>query len=209
MFSNSVEEAKVSAIVYIMAEMAKAQSLNIYGYLKFLLEHRLSKDMTDEQLEELVAWIENSNLSKNACELLQLAKRWSNFKIYRGIIWRLRLKHAHLSEAPQALAKCKDSVERVYLASDINAGFFREGLNVWFLELSDREKSYLAKAMGIQACLNYRAVYHQCEESFETMVALKQADHSKYQKKIRFYLKLDLLILDAFLFQTITDALRD
>ena len=43
--------------------------LNIYGYLKFLLEHRPSKDMTDEQLEELAPWSENSNLSKIACEL--------------------------------------------------------------------------------------------------------------------------------------------
>ena len=36
-----------------MVEMAKAHGLNIYEYLKFLLEHRPSKDMTDEQLVEL------------------------------------------------------------------------------------------------------------------------------------------------------------
>ena len=48
-------------------------------------------------------------------------------------------------------------------------------------------------------------MYHHCEEFLEAMVALKQADYSKYQKKIRFYLKLDLLILDDFLLHTITD----
>ena len=48
-------------------------------------------------------------------------------------------------------------------------------------------------------------MYHHCEEFLETMVALKQADYSKYQKKIRFYLKLNLLILDDFLLHTITD----
>lgn len=37
------------------------------------------------------------------------------------------------------------------------------------------------------------------------MVTLKQADYTKYQKKIRFYLNLDLLILDDFLLHTITD----
>lgn len=37
------------------------------------------------------------------------------------------------------------------------------------------------------------------------MVALKQAAYSKYQKKIRFYLKLSLLIPDDFLLHTITD----
>ena len=53
--------------------------------------------------------------------------------------------------------------------------------------------------------MNYRDMYHHCEES-ETTVALKHANHSKYQKKIRFYLKLDLLILDDFRLHTMTDA---
>ena len=39
-----------------MVEMAKAHGLNIYGYLKILLEHRPDKDMTDEQLAELTPW---------------------------------------------------------------------------------------------------------------------------------------------------------
>lgn len=36
-------------------------------------------------------------------------------------------------------------------------------------------------------------------------MALKKADYQKYQKKIRHYMKLDLLILDDFLLHTITD----
>ena len=53
--------------------------LNIYGYLKFLLEHWPDKDMTDEQLTNLAPWSEK----------LQLAKVWSNFKFDRSIICRL------------------------------------------------------------------------------------------------------------------------
>ena len=94
-------------------------------------------------------------------------------------------------------------MERVYLPSDINAtlsslDFIREGLNICILGPSDSGKAYLAKALGIQVCLNFRAMYHHCEEFLETMIALKQTDYSKYQKKVRFYLnlKLDLLILD-------------
>ena len=41
-----------------MVEMAKAHNLNIYGYLKFLLEHRPNQNMTDEQLAELAPWSE-------------------------------------------------------------------------------------------------------------------------------------------------------
>jgi hypothetical protein len=48
-----------------MVEMEKAHGLNIYGYLKFLLEHRPSKDMTDEQLAELAPWSEKLQSIKN------------------------------------------------------------------------------------------------------------------------------------------------
>lgn len=121
-----------------------------------------------------------------------------------------RLKRAHLSGGPQTLDNCKDSAERIYLPTDINStlaslDFIRDGLNVCILGPSDSGKSYLAKALGIQACLNYRAMYHHCEDFLEMMVALKQADYMKYKKKVRFYLNLDLLILDDFLLHTITD----
>ena len=92
LFSSSVDGANASAVVYTMVEMAKAHGLNIYGYLKFLLEHRPGKDMTDEQLAELAPWnfppiYQKSHV--NYSELLQLAKGWSNFIFYRTIIWRL------------------------------------------------------------------------------------------------------------------------
>src|SRR5699024_5424822 len=65
LFSSSVEGENASAVVYTMVEMAKAYDLNIYGYLKFLLEHRPSKDMTDEQLAELAPWSEKLQSIKN------------------------------------------------------------------------------------------------------------------------------------------------
>ena len=58
LFSDTVEGANASAVVYTMIEMAKAHSLNIYEYLKFLLEQRPSKEMTDEQLAKLAPWSE-------------------------------------------------------------------------------------------------------------------------------------------------------
>ena len=85
-----------------------------------------------------------------------------------------RLKRAHLSGGPQSLDQCKDSSERSYLPSGINStlsslDFVRDGLNVCILGPSDSGKSYLAKALGIQACLSFRAMYHHCEEFLETM----------------------------------------
>lgn len=65
LFSSSVDGANASAVVYTMVEMAKAHGLNIYGYLKFLLENRPNKNMTDEQLAELAPWSEKLQSSKN------------------------------------------------------------------------------------------------------------------------------------------------
>ena len=65
LFSSSVDVANASAVVYTMVEMAKAHGLNIYGYLKFLLENQPSKNMTDEQLAELAPWSEKLQSIKN------------------------------------------------------------------------------------------------------------------------------------------------
>ena len=65
LFSDSVNGANASAVVYTMVEMAKAYDLNIYGYLKYLLEQRPSEEMTDEQLSELAPWSEKLQSIKN------------------------------------------------------------------------------------------------------------------------------------------------
>ena len=70
-----------------------------------------------------------------------------------------RLKKAGLKGGPQSLNLCKDSKERSYLPSGITSTlssleFIKEGLNVCILGPSDSGKSYLARALGIQACLD-------------------------------------------------------
>ena len=65
LFSSSVDGANAGAVVYTMVEMAKAHDLNIYSYLKFLLEHRPTKEMTDDQLAELAPWSEKLQSIKN------------------------------------------------------------------------------------------------------------------------------------------------
>ena len=40
LFSDSVQGAKASAMVYTMVEMARAHDLNIYDYLKYILDQR-------------------------------------------------------------------------------------------------------------------------------------------------------------------------
>ena len=51
--------AQASAIVYSMVEMAKANGVNVYHYLTYLLEKIPTDKTGDEELELLAPWNEN------------------------------------------------------------------------------------------------------------------------------------------------------
>lgn len=125
-----------------------------------------------------------------------------------------RLRSAHLRGCPQELSNCVDSGEREYLPRGITGtlstlDFIDAGMNVCILGPSNSGnnsgKSYLAKAIGIVACNTYKVEYHHCETLLEEMVALKAADYSKCQKRMKKTCGAALLILDDFLLHTITD----
>ena len=129
-------------------------------------------------------------------------------KIYKRILSRLRI--AHLRGCPQELTNCVDSAKREYLPRGITEtlstlDFIDQGLNVCILGPSDSGKSYLAKAIGIVACNNYKVEYHHCEILLEELVALKVADYSKYQRRLKKICGAALLILDDFLLNTLSD----
>ena len=56
LFSDSTAGAEASAIIYSIVEMAKANNLNIYKYLEYLLRKRPTQEMTDLELEDLAPW---------------------------------------------------------------------------------------------------------------------------------------------------------
>ena len=60
LFSASPKGAASSAIVYTIVEMAKANDLNTYKYLTYLLSQRPDDEMSDEQLEQLAPWSETA-----------------------------------------------------------------------------------------------------------------------------------------------------
>ncbi len=53
LFCDTPNGAQVSAIVYIMVEMAKANGVNVYHYLTYLLEKLPEDRMNDDELELL------------------------------------------------------------------------------------------------------------------------------------------------------------
>ena len=69
LFSDTPDGATANALYLTIVEMAKAYDLNLYEYLKFLLENRPCKEMTDDQLANLAPWSETVQaLCKNKTE---------------------------------------------------------------------------------------------------------------------------------------------
>lgn len=121
-----------------------------------------------------------------------------------------RLRHSKLIGCPCEINECSDSEVREYLPNGItevlsSTAFIREGLNVCILGPSDSGKTYLAKALGIAACHNYKTEYHHCEMFLEDLVALNAQNHDKFLRRLKLIAKLDLLILDDFLLHTIVN----
>ena len=121
-----------------------------------------------------------------------------------------RLRAAHLRGCPQELSSCVDSADREYLPRGITEtlstlDFISSGMNLCILGPSDSGKSYLAKALGIVACNDYKVEYHHCEVLLEQLVALKGIDYMKYQRRLKKICGAALLILDDFLLHTLSD----
>lgn len=56
LFCDTPAGAEASAIVYSIVEMANANHLNVFNYLKYLLEHRPNETMDDDHLSKLLPW---------------------------------------------------------------------------------------------------------------------------------------------------------
>lgn len=55
-FFDTPNGASANALYLTIVEIVKAYDLNLYEYLKYLLEHRSNKDMTDDELAKLAPW---------------------------------------------------------------------------------------------------------------------------------------------------------
>ena len=58
LFSDTPEGAQSSAVIYSIVETAKANGVNIYHYLKFLLEKCPTVHTSEEEMEKLTPWNE-------------------------------------------------------------------------------------------------------------------------------------------------------
>lgn len=68
LFSSSVDGAEASMNIYTIIEMAKLHGLNRQKYLEYILEHRPSAEMTDEELSLLAPWNKDVQETCGKCD---------------------------------------------------------------------------------------------------------------------------------------------
>lgn len=68
LFSSSVDGAEASMNIYTIIEMAKLYGLNRQKYLEYILEHRPSAEMTDEELSLLAPWNKDVQETCGKCD---------------------------------------------------------------------------------------------------------------------------------------------
>ena len=59
LFSETPDGAHANTIYLSIIEMAKDYNLNIYEYIKYMLEQRPNEHMSDEKLDQLAPWSES------------------------------------------------------------------------------------------------------------------------------------------------------
>ena len=68
LFSSSVDGAEASMNIYTIIEMAKLHGLNRQKYIEYILEHRPSAEMTDEELSLLAPWNKDVQETCEKCD---------------------------------------------------------------------------------------------------------------------------------------------
>lgn len=68
LFSSSVDGAEASMNIYTIIEMAKLHGLNRQKYLEYILEHRPSAEMADEELSLLAPWNKDVQEACGKCD---------------------------------------------------------------------------------------------------------------------------------------------
>ena len=100
LFCDTPNGAQASAIVYTMVEMAKANGVNVYHYLTYLLEKLPDDRMSDDELELLAPWNETikAEIERRANESNQsYVKVLRLLKSSQGFFYHTSVSYTHLT----------------------------------------------------------------------------------------------------------------
>lgn len=114
------------------------------------------------------------------------------------------LKASKLINRSASIENLKTGNGRIYNETTVNQiltfRFAEDRLNVGVYGVTGAGKSYFLSAVCVEACRqNFRCRYVDYEDLINELLVLKRSgDLKKYDKKLRFYAKIQLLFIDDF-----------
>jgi len=120
------------------------------------------------------------------------------------------LKLAKLKGSNAQIENLKTGNGRLYQDSTIkqlsSLDFISDRKNIAIFGESDAGKTYASKAFGVEACKNgYRTLFTDFTDLIDFLFMLRNSDMKKYKKKLVFYSRIQVLILDDFLISQLGD----
>lgn len=124
------------------------------------------------------------------------------------------LRRAGLWKTQAGLAKIDYSIDRKLnrdlLAQLESCDFILNNKNLCILGAAGSGKSFFAKAFGVQACNRlHRTMYFNSHAFLNRLHDLQKEDRKKYERKLRYFQRLPVLILDDWLMFAIHDQVRE
>jgi DNA replication protein DnaC len=124
------------------------------------------------------------------------------------------MKRAGLSKTQADLSNIDYSIDRKLnrdLISQLaSCDFIADKKNLCILGAAGSGKSFFAKGFGVEACHNlYRTRYTNAHAFLNELYHLQQADTKRFERKLRYFQRLPVLILDDWLMFDIRDQVKE
>jgi DNA replication protein DnaC len=122
----------------------------------------------------------------------------TNHRIH-SLLRRAHLLHTH-AHLDQIAYFPERNIDHDLLDRLETGGFIENNKNVCIYGASGTGKSFLGKALGVCACqLGYRTRYIRFSQLMRELVQLELNEPKKYEKRLRFYSRIPVLIIDEWL----------
>lgn len=167
-----------------------------------VMAHTLDEQLSDPLYQELSKLefvhrlVEEEYVARNNNRTLQLLKRAG--------LWKTQ---ADLSKIDYAVDR---KLNRDLLSQLRSCDFILDKKNLCILGAAGSGKSFFAKAFGVEACHNlHRTKYVNATQLLNELYDLSEQDQKRYRRKLRFYQRMPVLILDDWLMFDIHDQAKE
>lgn len=163
-----------------------------------VLDDQLSDPLFQElsKLEFVYRLVEEEYVARNNTRASQLLKRAG--------LWKTQ---ADLSKIDYAVNR---KLNRDLLSQLVTCDFILDKKNLCILGAAGSGKSFFAKAFGVEACHNlHRTKYFNANKFLNELYDVNTNDQKRYRRKLRYFQRLPVLILDDWLMFDIHDQVKE